>query len=124
MSIVYPEEGYLIMGACFEVYKEIGCGFLEAVYQECLEIELCRRNIPFKAQPLLSISYRGAILKCKYTPDLICFDKIIIELKTVSILTDQHRAQVFNYLRATGLRLGLLINFSHFPKLQSERIVL
>lgn len=121
---MYPEESYLIMGACFEVYQEKGCGFLEAVYQECLEIELSRRRIPFKAQPALGIYYEGCLLKGMYTPDLICFDKIIIELKTVSAIADQHRAQVYNYLRATGFRLGLLLNFGHYPKLQSERIIL
>jgi GxxExxY protein len=84
MEIIYPEESYLIMGACFEVYREKGCGFLEAVYQECLEIELSHRNIPFKAQSSIGISYKGYQLKNKYTPDFTCFDKIIIELKTVS----------------------------------------
>ncbi len=124
MEIVHAEESYQIMGACFEVYREKGCGFLEAVYQECLEIELSRRRIPFMAQPSLAINYKGCLLKSRYTPDLICFDKIIIELKTVSTIADQHRAQVYNYLRATNLRLGLLLNFGHYPKLQSERIVI
>jgi GxxExxY protein len=123
MSLVYPEESYLIMGACFEVYKEKGCGFLEAVYQECLELEMNRRSIPFIARPALEIAYKGVPLKSRYSPDLICFDKIILELKTVAAIADQHRAQVYNYLRAINFRLGLLVNFGHYPKLQSERIV-
>jgi GxxExxY protein len=123
MNIVYPEESYAIMGACFEVYKEIGPGFLESVYQECLELEFQDRCIPYKIHILLAISFKGRLLKCKYTPDFICFDKIIIELKAVSTLIDEHRAQVHNYLRASGFKLGLLVNFSHYPGLQHQRIV-
>jgi len=123
-EIVYPEESYRIQGACFEVYKEKGCGFLEPVYQECLEIELELRGIAFRSQPELSISYKGRLLKQTYRPDIVCEGKIIIELKAVSKLLDEHRAQVHNYLRATGLRLGILANFAHFPKLEYERIVI
>ena len=123
-EILYREESYRVMGACFEVYKEKGCGFLETVFQECLEYEFCDQGIPFVAQPRLALSYKGRALRQTYTPDFICFDKIIVELKAVSALTDEHRAQVHNYLRATGHRLGLLVNFGHFPKVQSERIVL
>ncbi len=112
------------MGACFEVYKEKGFGFLEAVYQECSEIELELPHIPFQAHPGLELSYKGRLLKQRYTPDLICFGKIVVELKAVSQLIDEHRAHVHNYLRATGYRLGLLINFGHHPKLDYERIVL
>lgn len=123
-EIVYPEESYRIQGACFEVYKEKGCGFLEPVYQECLEIELEFRRIAFRSQPELSISYKGRPQKQTYRPDIVCEGKIIIELKAVSRLLDEHRAQVHNYLRATGLRLGILANFAHFPKLEYERIVI
>ena len=112
------------MGACFEVYKEKGSGFLEAVYQECLEIEFADRKIPFIAKPQLDLSYKGRPLKSKYSPDFICYGKIVVELKAVSGLTDEHRAQVQNYLRATKMRLGLLVNFAHYPKLEYERIVL
>ena len=121
-DIIYPEESYRIMGACFEVYKEKGCGFLEAVFQECMELELGDQQIPFVAKPLLALGYKGRRLKQTYSPDLVCFDKIIVELKAVSALTDEHRAQVHNYLRATGHRLGLLVNFGHFPKIEYERI--
>jgi GxxExxY protein len=123
-DIIYKLESYEIMGACFEVYKEKGCGFLEAVYQECMEIELKDRNIPFIVKPTLELSYKGRPLKCQYQPDFVCYKKIVLELKTVAALTDAHRAQVQNYLRATEMRLGLLVNFSHYPKVESERIVL
>jgi len=124
MSIIYKDESYAIMGACFEVYKEKGSGFLEQVYQECLEIELELRGILFVPKQELSISYKGRPLKSKYVPDLLCYGNIIIELKAVKELADEHRAQVHNYLRATGHRLGLLINFCHVPKVEYERIVL
>jgi GxxExxY protein len=124
MSIIYKDESYAIMGACFEVYKEKGNGFLEQVYQECLEIELEMRGILFVPKQELSLSYKGRPLKSKYVPDLLCYGKIIVELKAVKELADEHRAQVHNYLKATGHRLGLLINFGHYPKLEYERIVL
>ena len=123
-SIIYKLESYEIMGACFEVYKEKGSGFLEAVYQECLEMELSDRGVPFLVKPPLLLTYKGRPLKSKYQPDLICYDKIIVELKAVTGLTDEHRAQLQNYLRATRMKLGLLVNFSHYPKLEYERIVL
>jgi GxxExxY protein len=123
-AILYKEESYTIMGACFEVYKEKGCGFVEPVYQECLEIEFGLRGIVFQPQVSLALSYKGRPLKQRYVPDFICLGKIIVELKAVSGLTDEFRAQVQNYLRATGHRLGLLINFGHYPKLEYERIVL
>ena len=123
-NVVYADESFKIMGACFEVYRDKGCGFLEAVFQECLELEFGDQGIPFAAQPKLSLEYKGRKLKQTYAPDFVCFEKVIVELKAVTSLTDEHRAQVHNYLRATGLKLGLLVNFGHFPKIQSERIVL
>jgi GxxExxY protein len=123
MEIVYKDESYRIIGACFEVYNDKGCGFLEAVYQECLQIELASQGIPFVAQPELTLSYKGSSIRQTYKPDLICFDKIIVELKAVSELTDEHRAQAHNYLKATGMKLGLLVNFGSHPKLTYERIV-
>jgi GxxExxY protein len=122
MELIYKEEAYAIIGACFEVYNEMGCGFLEAVYQECLELELARRGVPFRPQADLMLHYKGAPLKQVYVPDFICFDKIILEIKAVSELADAQRAQVHNYLKATGYRLGLLVNFGHHPKLEYERI--
>ena len=123
-GILYREESYAIMGACFSVYNDKGCGFLEPVYQECMEIELEFQDIPFTAQQELGLTYRGRQLKQTYRPDLICYGKIIVELKAVSQLVDEHRAQILNYLNATGHQLGLLINFGHHPKLESERIAL
>jgi GxxExxY protein len=123
-DIIYREESYKIIGACFEVYKEKGCGFLEAVFQECLEIEFNDQVISFVAHPSLALNYKGRALRQTYTPDFVCDGKIILEIKAVSQLTDEHRAQVHNYLRATGYRLGLLANFGHFPKLEYERIAL
>jgi len=121
-DLVFQEECYAIIGGCFAVYKDKGSGFLEPVYQECLEIELEFLGISFAAQQPLSLSYRGRTLKQKYVPDLICYGKIVVELKAVSDLIDEHRAQVINYLNATGFQLGLLINFGHYPKLEWERI--
>jgi GxxExxY protein len=123
-DIIYRDESFQIMGACFEVYREKGCGFLEAVYQECLEMELADRGLSFTARTFLPLNYKGRPLRQTYAPDFICFGKIIVELKSVSKLADEHRAQVQNYLRATGHRLGLLVNFGHFPKIESERIAL
>lgn len=124
MEIIHKDESYSVMGACFEVYKEKGCGFVEPVYQDCLEIELGIRRIPYKAQSSLQLFYKGMPLKHVYVPDFICFEKVVLEIKAVSRLAGEHRAQVFNYLKATSLKLGLLVNFCHFPKLEYERIVL
>ena len=123
-DLIYKEESYAIMGACFEVYKEKGCGFLESVYQECLELEFRERRIPFVAQPRIKIDYKGTDLKHPYAADLICYDNIILELKAVSSLISEHRAQLHNYLRETGLKLGILLNFGHHPKLEYERIAM
>jgi GxxExxY protein len=108
----------------FEVYKEMGCGFLEPVYQECMERELTMCGIPFAAQRELPLHYKEEPLLQMYKPDLICFDKIIIEIKAVRELAPEHRAQVINYLSATRFRLGLLVNFGNYPKVDIERIVM
>jgi GxxExxY protein len=105
------------------VYEDKGCGFLEAVYQECLEIEFELQGILFVPLKELQLSYKGRPLKRKYQPDFICFDKVILEIKALEQLADEHRAQLHNYLKATGYRLGLLVNFGHFPQLEYERIV-
>jgi GxxExxY protein len=123
MDILYKEECYRIVGACFEVYKEMGCGFLEAVYQECLELELTAQELPFRSQAELDLKYKGQLLQQKYIPDFILFEQIVLEIKAVSEFDDTHRAQVHNYLKATGYRLGLLVNFGHYPKVEWERIV-
>ena len=124
MDMLYKEETYKIMGACFEVYKEKGCGFLEEVYQEALEMELELQGIPFSSQQEVKLFYKGRKMKRHYIPDFLIIGKIIIEIKAVDKLTDKHRAQVINYLHATGLELALLVNFGHYPKVEWERIVL
>ena len=122
-QIVFKEESYKLVGACFEVYREKGCGFVEPVYQECMEIELRLQGIPSVAKKPLHLEYKNCPLRSTYEPDFICYDKIVLELKAVTELTDEHRAQVQNYLKATGLKLGILVNFGHYPKAQVERIV-
>ncbi len=123
-EILFKEESYAIIGACFNVYKDKGCGFLEPVYHECCEIEFAFQKIPFLSQAELELAYRGRVLRQRYKPDFICFQKIIVELKAVSALVDEHRAQLLNYLHATRMKLGLLVNFGHHPNLEYERIVL
>jgi GxxExxY protein len=123
MALHYEQESYAVLGACFEVYKQKGCGFLEPVYHECLAIEFELRGIPFQSELKLELEYKGRRLKHSYEPDFICFDRIIVEIKSVSALNDAFRAQLQNYLRATGHRLGFLVNFAHHPKLEYERIV-
>jgi GxxExxY protein len=124
MEVVYREESYRVMGACFEVYREMGCGFLEPVYQECLEMEFALQGPPFTPQAELMLRYKGRPLKQKYAPDFLLFDKIVLEIKAVKELAQEHHAQVHNYLKATGYRLGLLVNFGSYPKVESKCIVL
>jgi len=122
--MLYPDEVYAIQGAVFDVYKEMGVGFLESVYQECLELELKIRHIPCVSQAEIRLNYKDTPLKQTYRPDFVCYDKIIVELKAAKETDDVHRAQVHNYLRATKLRLGLLVNFGHYPKATVERIII
>jgi GxxExxY protein len=112
------------MGAAFEVHSEKGHGFVEPVYQECMEIELRTRSIPFESQKELTLFYHGQRLQQTYIPDLICYGQIIIELKAVKDLADEHRAQLLNYLRASKIKVGLLINFGQHTGVQWERMVL
>ena len=121
-DLIYADEVYAIQGAVFEVYKTLGPGFLEGVYQEALELELRLRGIPYKSQPEIVVSYKGTQLRQTYRADIICFDSIILELKAARQLLPEHSAQLFNYLRATGMKLGLLINFSHYPGAEIKRI--
>lgn len=123
-DILYKEESFAIIGACFNVYNDKGHGFLEPVYQECMGIELAFQEIPAEPQKKLNLFYRGRKLEHFYQPDFICFEKIILELKAVDKITDAHRAQVLNYLHATGYKLGIIVNFGHYPKLEYERIAL
>jgi GxxExxY protein len=123
-EIWHREECYQIQGAVFDVYREIGCVFLEAVYQECMEKELSKRGIPFVAHQELRLFYKGEMLKQTYITDLVCHKSIIVELKALSATTPAHKAQMLNYLKSTGMRLGLLVNFGCYPKARVERIVL
>lgn len=120
--MIYKEEAYKIVGAAMKVHSQLGCGFLEQVYQEAFEIELKKQNIPFSREAQLSINYDGIELNKKYIADFICYNKIIVELKAVSELTNIHEAQIFNYLKATGFKLGLLINFGD-SSLEYKRLV-
>ena len=122
-KLILEKETFELRGACFEVYGEKGCGFVEAVYQECLELELRLRNVAFVPQPRLQLEYKGQQLRAEFQPDLICYQQLVVELKAVKELTDEHRAQVHNYLKATGHRLGLLVNFGHHPGVEIERII-
>ena len=121
-GLIYENETYAIKGAVFEVYKTMGAGFLEAVYQECLEEELLRRGIPFASQVEIKLDYKGKLLSQFYKADIVCYDRIILELKAVNNLLPEHSAQLFNYLRATKINLGLLVNFGHYPGVEIKRI--
>ena len=123
-DFLFKDESYLIRGAVFEVYREMGCGFLESVYQECLEKELSKRGIPFVTQQELQLTYKGEPLQQTYRPDLICYGQIIVELKAVKDIAPEHKAQVINYLKATGMKLGLLVNFGTYPKASITRLAL
>ncbi len=123
-KILFKDECYAIQGATCEVYCEMGCGFLESVYQECLERELQSRHIPFITQPELRLIYKGSPLQQIFKPDLICYDQIIVELKAVKDVAPDHKAQVINYLKATGFKLGLPVNFGCYPKATVTRLAL
>jgi len=122
--LICETETYAILGACFEVYKELGNGFLESVYQEALAREFSAREIPYVAQPILEVNYKGSALEQYYKPDFICFDSVIVELKTAFQLMEEHKSQIINYLKATNLKVGMLVNFGHFPLLEHQRFVL
>ena len=123
MEILYKTESYAITGAAFEVYNELGSGFLESVYHEALEKEFVKRGIPYEREKELTIYYKGEALQQTYRADFVCYDNIIVELKAVSELVDSHRSQVYNYLKVTGYRLGLLFNFGQNEGVEYERIV-
>lgn len=122
-KIIYKEESYSIIGACMEVHNELGCGFLEPVYQEALALEFKKKDIPFKKEQQLKIFYKGIILERKYIADFICYEKIIVELKALKSLNSEHESQLLNYLKATGYKLGILINFGE-SQLKYKRLVL
>ena len=123
-SDIYKDEGYKAMGAAFEVYNERGYGLGEEIYQECLEIELEIRGIPYQSKKELRCFYKDRELKKRYVPDLFVFDCLIVELKAVSVLAPENEAQLINYLRLTRLPVGYLINFGHQDGLQWQRVIL
>lgn len=110
-ELLFKEECYSIQGVIFEVYKQMGCGFLESIYTDCLKYKFTSQNIPFIYEPILSLYYKEQILPHTFKPDFICFNKIIIEIKATRSLTVENSSQIINYLKASGLELGLLINF-------------
>ena len=120
-GLIYPDECYAIRGAIYEVHNEMGSGFKEEVYQQCLEREFDHRGIPFDAKKELQICYKGVPIEKTYIPDFFCYGKIIVEIKAVSQLTEEHRAQLLNYLRLTKCKMGLLVNFASYPKASVEQ---
>lgn len=122
-DLLYKGEVYAIVGGAMDVYNDLGPGFLENVYQEAMEIELDERKIPSRAIQEIHIKYKGKPLKKFYIADLICYDKIIVEIKAMNNLTLREEGQLINYLKATGIKVGLLINFGHYPSLEWKRLV-
>ena len=122
-KILNKNECYEIQGAVFEVYKEIGAGFLESVYQECLEVELGIRGIAFRSQYEMQSAYKNFQLNSYFKADILGYESIMVELKSCKVIEPNHRAQIINYLKATRLGLGLLVNFSSYPKVEIERII-
>ena len=120
-SILYKKESYDIIGAAMEVHRIIGCGFTEPVYQEALELEFDLRGIPYEREKTFRVTYKGQLLDKEFRADFVCYDSIIVELKAVTDITDEHYTQVYNYLKASGLSLGLLINFGK-KSLEHKRV--
>jgi GxxExxY protein len=122
-DILYKDECYKIIGACMNVHKELGPGFLETVYQESLAFEFFEQRIPFEKKKDIRIFYKDKLLDKCYKADFLCFEKIIVELKALSELSNDHISQLLNYLKATKLRVGLLVNFGS-PSLIYKRLIL
>ena len=123
MTLLLKDEVYAVVGAAIEVHRELGPGFLEAVYQEAIELGLKSREIPFVPQQSLQIYYKGQALRQIYIADLVCYGQIIVELKALTRLSPREEAQILHYLKATGYRVGLLINFGSTDKLEWKRFV-
>ena len=122
INLILKQEVYALVGAAMEGHNQLGCGFLESVYQEAYEMELSARKIPFERQKLIQISYKGVRLEKTFVADLVAYGQIIVELKAVAALSSQTTAQVINYLKASHLPVGLAINFGA-ESLQWERLV-
>jgi GxxExxY protein len=124
VELLFKLEVYAIIGAAIEVHRTLGSGFLEAIYQEAMELELAVRQIPFRSQVELPVLYKGRTLKKCYCADLLCYEKIMVEIKALSQMSGAGEAQILNYLKATGMRVGLLINFGDAGRLDWHRFVL
>jgi len=122
IDLIYKNESFKVIGACMEVHKELGPGFLEEVYHEALRTEFENQNIPYEIEKELSITFKGKLLNKKYNADFVCFDKMILEIKAAKELTVNQEAQVINYLKATGFKLGLLVNFGE-SRLKYKRLI-
>jgi GxxExxY protein len=122
-EFTFKQECYDIVGLCMLVHRELGCGFLEAVYQEALEIEFVKADIDHIRECQIEINYKGVLLDKKYYSDFLCHNEIIIELKTVKSLDDNHMAQIMNYMKATNKKIGLLVNFGS-QSLEYKRVIL
>jgi GxxExxY protein len=123
VDLIYKDEVFAIVGAAIEVHRQLGPGFLEPVYQEAMEYEVSTRDIPFVAQQRIQIKYKEHLLSKEYVADVVCYDKIIVEFKALDCLTGKEEAQVINYLKATGFKVGVLINFGSHGKLEWKRLV-
>ena len=124
-GLLLEDETYAVTGAAIEVHRALGPGFLEKVYQEAMRLELSARSIPFEAEKLLGIKLQGAsALLRRYFADLVCYEQIIVEIKALNSLSGKEEAQLLNYLKATGLRVGLLFNFGSHGKLERKRLVI
>ena len=122
-ELLYKEEVYSIVGAAFEVYNELGVGFLEAVYQDALEEEFKLRKIPNTSQQEIQVMYKGKPLRKSYVADLVAYGKVIVEIKAIDHLTPREYSQVINYLKATDFKLGVLINFGAEKEMEWKRVV-
>ena len=123
-ELIFKEEVYRIVGAAMEVHSELGTGFSEAIYQEAMELESGWRSIPFEPQRKLEVRYKGRLLKKWYCADLLCFGKIIVEIKVLDRVYPQDEAQLLNYLKATGLQVGIILCFGNHSKLEWKRMVM
>lgn len=122
-ELIYKDEVFAIVGAAIEVHRVLGSGFLEAVYQEAMEIECLSKNIPLESQKVLQTRYKQHVLKKEYIADMVCFEKIIVEFKALDKLAGKEESQIINYLKATGYKVGVLINFGSHAKLEWKRFV-
>ena len=123
MELILKDEVYAIVGAAIEVHRVLGSGFLEPVYQEAMEIESTVRQLPFTAQPVLKIRYKEHTLNKEYIPDFIFYEQVIVEIKALDRLSGKEESQILNYLKTSGYKVGILINFGSHPKLEWKRFV-